>query len=106
MQEIQFLKKVIIPSEKDDDELAIDSLGIFVCYSTDALSKLKSLPFSEAAKLLDSNLDSEILGCLPHLKELLRQYELENKDIFLFFLPLEKATHDSNNVIIRLKESI
>lgn len=105
-EEIQFLKKVIIPSEKDDGEFAIDSLGIFVCYSTDALSKLKSLPFSEANKLLDSGLDNEILGCLPHLKELLGQYKLENKDIFLFFLPLEKATQDSNNVIKSLKESI
>lgn len=105
-EEIDSLKKVIIPSETENDEMAIDSLGVFVCYSTDAISNVMSVPLSDADKLLDSYLDKEILSCLPHLEDLLRRYGLANKDIFLFFLPLEKATEDSNTVISTLKESI
>lgn len=104
--EIDYLKKVIIPRENEDDEFAIDSIGIFVCYSTKALDDINKVALSEADKLLDSYLDNEIINCLPRLKELLDEYDLLNKDIFLFFLPLEQAIKDSKNVIAALKESI
>lgn len=104
--EIQHLKKVIIPSDDNEDELAVDSLGIFVCYSTDSLKKVASVPLSEANKLIDSYVDKEIIDCLPHLESLLHQNNLTNKDVFIFFMPLEKAIADSNGVITDLKGSI
>ena len=104
--EIEHLKKVIIPSEDNEDELAVDSLGIFVCYSTASLEKVASVPLSEANKLIDSYVDKEIIDCLPHLKNLLHQNNLANKDVFIFFMPLQKAIADSNVVITDLKGSI
>lgn len=104
--EIGHLKKVIIPSEDNEDDLAVDSLGIFVCYSTASLDKASSAPLSEANKLLDSYVDKEIIDCLPHLENLLHQNNLANKDVFIFFMPLEKAINDSNGVITELKGSI
>ena len=104
--EIEHLKKVIIPSEDNEDELAVDSLGIFVCYSTASLEKVASVPLSEANKLIDSYVDKEIIDCLPHLENLLHQNNLANKDVFIFFMPLEKAKADSNGVITDLKGSI
>lgn len=76
--EIDYLKKVIIPNENNDNELVIDSLGIFICYSTDSLNNIRKVHLSEANKLLDSYLDNEITDCLPRLKELLNQYDLTN----------------------------
>lgn len=104
--EIEHLKKVIIPNEDNEDELAVDSLGIFVCYSTASLDKVPLAPLSEANKLLDSYVDKEIIDCLPHLENLLRQNNLANKDVFIFFMPLEKAITDSDGVIADLKGSI
>jgi hypothetical protein len=97
---------VIIPNEDNEDDLAVDSLGIFVCYSTASLEKVASAPLSEASKLLDSCVDKEIIDCLPHLENLLHQNNLANKDVFIFFMPLEKAINDSSGVITDLKGSI
>ncbi len=104
--EIEHLKKIVIPSEDNEDDVAVDSLGIFVCYSTASLDKVSSAPLSEANKLLDSYVDKEIIDCLPHLENLLHQNNLANKDVFIFFMPLEKAINDSNGVITDLKGSI
>ena len=57
-------------------------------------------------QLLDSYVDKEIIDCLPHLENLLHQNNLANKDVFVFFMPLDKAINDSDMVITDLKGSI
>lgn len=105
-QQIKYLKKIILPSESNREDLAIDSLGVFISYSTD-LSKYKDLPDSEFNKNIEKYLDNEISSVIPKIEdEIKADWRLSSKEIFLFFLPLEKAVETSNKVISEVEETV
>ena len=93
----QYVRNIILPSRRTGVEVD-DAFGLFLTYSIEVPNKATLSNFDYRVAL-DSQMDNDIKGIIPYIKEKISELGLDAYSFYLFVLPLDNVENDTKSIM-------
>lgn len=98
-----FLKKIILPSAKNDTYHKDNAFGIFVGYDLDIPSSISKLPNDEFRTKIREKIRLEIEDNIDKINKRIQKNKLENYNFYIYVFPFKNLASTRRKVIKNLK---
>ena len=101
----EILKKILIPSENDEDLNIDNSFGVFLGFDISISDEERLVSNADFRKNILEKIKSYILEVIPTINELLKKNEFIGYNFYFYILPLSELDKARKDIINRLKNN-
>lgn len=101
----EILKKILIPSENDEDLNIDNSFGVFLGFDISISDEERLVSNADFRKNILEKIKSYILEVIPTINELLKKNEFIGYNFYFYILPFSELDKARKDIINRLKNN-
>lgn len=101
----EILKKILIPSENDEDLNIDNSFGVFIGFDISISDEERLVSNADFRKNILEKIKSYILEVIPTINELLKKNEFIGYNFYFYILPFSELDKARKDIINRLKNN-
>ena len=97
--EIEKIKKILVPSQDEEDMDIQKAFGIFIGYGIDKSINLDGISNSEGKILIEKRLKKDIENICKNMKQKIKDKKLNNYSFYVYIMPFKNAKEDRKEIL-------
>ena len=97
--EIEKIKKILVPSQDEEDMDIQKAFGIFIGYGIDKSINLDDVSNSKGKILIEKRLKKDIENICKNMKQKIKDKKLNNYSFYVYIMPFKNAKEDRKEIL-------
>lgn len=98
-EQAEKIKKILVPSQEDEDLDIQKAFGIFIGYGLNKNLKLDELSNVEGKKAIEEQIGKDIKNICRNLKQKITKHNLKNYSFYVYVMPFKNAMKDRVEIL-------
>lgn len=99
-EQVEEIKKILVPSADDDDIDIQKAFGIFIGYGLNKDLRLNEVNYKEGKKIIEERIEKDIKNICKNIKNKIRKNtELKNYSFYVYVMPFKDAQKDRVEIL-------
>lgn len=99
-EQVEEIKKILVPSADDDDIDIQKAFGIFIGYGLNKDLRLDEVNYKEGKKIIEERIEKDIKNICKNIKNKIRKNtELKNYSFYVYVMPFKDAQKDRVEIL-------